>query len=240
MATAPWNAGKSVGARRAFRIEEVRAIAQALEAYGRVMERALFMTAIDTMLRFVDLQKMRVADIYDTAGHIFPHIRVIQQKTRLPVSTTLTPHTIRALESWIAYSGQERNALLFPSPSDSQKPLSASWLRRAVKSWARMIGRSPDDYSTHSLRRSKPSYLYFECGVEVATIATLLGHKSTNATLRYLGVSESAAHEAALAGDLFSPHPPKHASRRQLSESDIDAIATRVHVKLLPFLTTDS
>jgi site-specific recombinase XerD len=49
------------------------------------------------------------------------------------------------------------------------------------------IGLRPQDYGTHSLRRTKASLIYKQT-VNLCAVQTLLGHTKIETTVRYLGV----------------------------------------------------
>jgi len=64
----PWNKGKSIGQMRTLSPAQVQTIKQLLEAEDNLRDLALFATAIDTMLRGVDLLALTVADVTDHEG----------------------------------------------------------------------------------------------------------------------------------------------------------------------------
>ena len=64
----PWNKAKSVGQMRPLTPAQVHTIKRILEAEGNLRDLALFSTAIDTMLRGVDLLQLTVAEITDHEG----------------------------------------------------------------------------------------------------------------------------------------------------------------------------
>ena len=58
------------------------------------------------------------------------------------------------------------------------------------------IGLDPEDYGTHSLRRTKASIIYEATG-NLRAVQILLGHTKIESTVRYLGVDvEDALHLA--------------------------------------------
>lgn len=71
-----------------------------------------------------------------------------------------------------------------------------------VKGWAAAIGLDPTHYSSHSIRRAKPIFMY-RSGCPIADIARLLGHKSTDVTLHYLGITTEHLRLQALRYDVF-------------------------------------
>ena len=224
-----WNTGCRVGQRVPFTARHVRAIARHLRC--QPLELALFTLGIDTMLRVSDMRQLRARDIC-TDGRIAQTFRLRQQKTATVVHPTLTAFTRRACQRWLLESGKTGEDFLFTLPTAHQ-PVSSNWCRRAVKRWAVAIGLSPEQYSMHSLRRTKPTHLYFEEGVELAVIAQLLGHRSLATTTAYLHIAEAKARQVALAGDLFAPR--RRANRSQsgwLTDGDCDRIAERVCQRL--------
>ena len=58
---------------------------------------------------------------------------------------------------------------------------------RLVDEWVTAIGLRPEEYGTHSLRRTKASMIYRATG-NIRAIQLLLGHSKIENTVRYLGV----------------------------------------------------
>ena len=58
---------------------------------------------------------------------------------------------------------------------------------RHVEVWVTGIGLRPEDYGTHSLRRSKVSIIYKQTG-NLRAVQILLGHTKIESTVRYLRV----------------------------------------------------
>ena len=57
---------------------------------------------------------------------------------------------------------------------------------RLVDEWVGAIGLRPDDFGTHSLRRTKASIIYKATG-NLRAVQILLGHTKIENTVRYLG-----------------------------------------------------
>ena len=75
----------------------------------------------------------------------------------------------------------------FPSRVDHSRHLSTRQYARLVDEWVRAIGLRPEEYGTHSLRRTKASIIYKATG-NIRAIQILLGHSKIENTVRYLGV----------------------------------------------------
>ena len=223
-----WNKGRAVGERIGFSISEIQQIYKSLQ--NNPFELCLFCLAIDTMLRGSDILKLKVKDIQDTTGKIRTYLVFKQQKTKYPVYPVITQHTADACAWWIATSKKQANDYLFTIRNN--KPITTGWYRCLVKRWASDIGLNNQDYSSHSLRRSKALYLYHTKGVDIHHISQLLGHSSTMATNRYLRTDISEAQRIALEADMLNEplppddndnKPPSH-KQQSLTDDQIDAL----------------
>lgn len=76
---------------------------------------------------------------------------------------------------------------VFPSRVNHSHPMSTRQYARLVDEWVTAIGLRPEDYGTHSLRRTKASMIYKATG-NIRAIQILLGHSKIENTVRYLGV----------------------------------------------------
>lgn len=76
---------------------------------------------------------------------------------------------------------------MFPSRIDHARHLSTRQYARLVDEWVATIGLRPEEYGTHSLRRTKASIIYKATG-NVRAIQILLGHFKIENTVRYPGV----------------------------------------------------
>ena len=85
---------------------------------------------------------------------------------------------------------------LFPSRLHLSPHLSTRQYARIVKSWIRMIGADPQEYGTHSLRRTKAALIYRRTK-NLRAVQLLLGHTKLESTVRYLGIEVDDALEMA-------------------------------------------
>lgn len=83
----PWNAGRMVGAKRAFKPQQVWAIRFWLDRERRLRDRALFDLAIDSKLRGCDVVKIRIGKIVN-GGRVRTRATITQQKTGRPVQSS--------------------------------------------------------------------------------------------------------------------------------------------------------
>ena len=210
----PWNKGRSIGQMRPLSREQVQTIRRLLEAEDNPRDLALFSTAIDTMLRGVDLLALTVADVTDHEGRVRDEFMARQQKTGQGTLVSLTPDTKKALARWIAASRKLPWAPLFTRlRGDPDQAISTWQYRMLVKKWVGYARLDPTIYSSHSLRRTKAAYIYeqtrnhslrrtkaayiYEQTRNVEAVRELLGQSTVSATSAYLNVGMRRALEIA-------------------------------------------
>jgi len=181
-----WNAGKQVGVKRPLKVKQIWLIRFFLDREGRMRDRALFDLAIDSKLRGCDLVKMKIGSLVSGPA-IRTRSMVIQQKTGRPVQFEITADTRASLLAWLERRGGSIDDYAFPSRVDHEGHLSTRQYARLVDEWVSAIGLRPDEYGTHSLRRTKAALIYKATG-NLRAIQILLGHTKIENTVRYLGV----------------------------------------------------
>lgn len=189
--------GQPQGRKQPFTREDVALIRATLKAHKRWRDLALFEIALDTMLRTGDLLRLTVRDLRHPSGKIKHPIEVVQEKTKKRVSVSLGPKAQDALDTWVRESHKEYDDFLFtPLPCPHAEPVSGTIYRRLIKSFAKIAGKDPSQYSGHSSRRTKPVIIYKSTG-NFEAVKTLLGHTTLSSTSAYLGVSQEEAFEIA-------------------------------------------
>jgi site-specific recombinase XerD len=148
---------------------------------------------IDSKLRGIDLVQLKVKDIAN-GNLIQSRAMVIQQKTDRPVQFEITKATREALANHIKRMCLRATDYLFQSRKDRANHLSTRQYHRIVKDWITSIDLDPSLYSTHSLRRTKPSLIYKKTK-NIRVCQLLLGHSKMESTVRYLGVEVDDALE---------------------------------------------
>lgn len=181
-----WNAGKQVGVKRPLKVKQIWLIRFFLDREGRMRDRALFDLAIDSKLRGCDLVKMKIGSLVSGSA-IRNRSIAIQQKTGRPVQFEITADTRASLLAWLERRGGSIDDFAFPSRVNPDGHLSTRQHARLVDEWVAAIGLRPEDYGTHSLRRTKAALIYKATG-NLRAIQILLGHTKIENTVRYLGV----------------------------------------------------
>jgi len=191
----PWNKGKLIGQKPPLKLKEIWAIRIRLQLANRTRELALFNLAIDSKLRSCDLVKLHVRDI-SHGNSIARRAMIMQQKTKQPVQFEITEQTRESLSQWVASANLTSNDYLFKSRFSDSPHISTRQYARIVKSWVESIGLDPNDYGTHSMRRTKVSLIYRQTK-NLRAVQLLLGHTKLESTVRYLGVEVDDALELA-------------------------------------------
>jgi len=183
---AAWNAGRTVGAKRALKPKQIWEIRFYLNQRRRLRDRALFDLAIDSKLRGCDLVQMKIGDIV-SGGQIRTRAIVMQLKTGRPVQFELLPDARASLLAWLDRRGGTVDDYVFPSRVDHNGHLSTRQYARLVDEWVTGVGLMRSEYGTHSLRRTKASIIYRATG-NLRAVQILLGHSKIENTVRYLGI----------------------------------------------------
>ena len=174
------------GVKKPFRLEEIWRIRTRLEIENSLMQLALLNLAIDSKLRASDLLPLRVCDI-SSQERMFARVKLIQQKTDVEVQFEVTARTQQSPMKWIFVAALKTSDYLFPSLIRNEQPISYSYYRSLVRSWASNIGLDPNLYGTHSMRRTKATLVYAKTK-DIRAVQLLLGHTRVDNTIRYLGV----------------------------------------------------
>ena len=182
----PWNAGRKLGAKRALKPQQVWAVRFWLDREGRLRDRAMFDLAIDSKLRGCDVVKIKIGELV-VGSRIRDRAIVVQQKTGRPVQFELLDPARGSILAWLERRGGSLDDFAFPSRIDHARHMSTRQYARLVDEWVAGIGLRPEDYGTHSLRRTKASIIYKQTG-NLRAVQILLGHTKIESTVRYLGV----------------------------------------------------
>jgi integrase len=188
-----WNKDKLIGQKLPLTVQQIYGIRVRLDFKQKLRDLALFNLGIDSKLRGIDLLKLKVKDVA-TGVSIQSRAMIIQQKTGRPVQFEITKPTREVLAQYIKNQTLAFNDFLFQSRKNKTNHLSTRQYQRIVKEWINSIGLDSNLYSTHSIRRTKPSLIYKKTK-NIRVCQLLLGHAKLESTVRYLGVEVEDALE---------------------------------------------
>ncbi len=184
----PWNKGREVGQRAPLSLSEVARVKKMLAKRGDtgLRDRALFLTAIDSMLRSPDLLGLTVKDVRKRNREMRDVLELTTARHGQGVRCELSKITIRVLERWINQSAKKPNDYLFTGRhGGGLTPLSARQFSRLVKTWTEGIGLDPRSFGTESLRRTCASHILRKTG-DIEAVRVMLGHRDIGTTVQYL------------------------------------------------------
>ena len=196
---APWNKNVVVGRKSPLSAEEVKLLKLSIKLTGNKRDELLLHLAIDTSLRGVDLVKLKVKDICDSSLKVKEYFYIKQSKTSKNVMCNLSEDSRKMALAYILNNRLELDCYLFTSLykiKDDTKHLTTHHYRELIKKWLKNAGLDQRRYTSHSLRRTRISYIYKQTG-NLRACQMLLGHSSILNTALYLGVEEMEALEVA-------------------------------------------
>ena len=146
----------------------------------------MFDLAIDSKLRGCDVVKIKIGELV-SGGQVRSRAIVVQRKTGRPVQFEILDPARTRILAWLDRRGGTIDDCAFPSRIDHATHISTRQYARLVDEWVEGIGLRPEDYGTHSLRRTEASIIYKRTG-NLRAVQILLGHTKIESTVRYLGV----------------------------------------------------
>ena len=162
------------------------------------LHELLLNLSVDLMLRSSDLLSLRVKDVINESGSVKTEVRVKQKKTgKTTLNIPLSKNSIDVIKKHLVDKEQEDFIFMGQMGHFTRKPICSQQYARIVKGWMKKLGlEDVREYSTHSMRKTKPSVIY-EQTHNVDAVRRLLGQSSITATSAYLGVSDNSALELA-------------------------------------------
>ena len=165
---------------------------------GKPLHELLLNLGIDLMLRSSDLRNLKVSDVMNPSGTVKESVSVKQIKTgKRTLSMPILDNSRLAIAEHLSDKSQDEFVFEGRKSNYTRQPISGQQYGRIVKGWMRELGlEDVSDFSTHSMRKSKPSAIY-EQTHDVDAVRRLLGQSSVTATSAYLGVTDNSALELA-------------------------------------------
>jgi integrase len=162
------------------------------------LHELLLNLSVDLMLRSSDLLSLRVKDVINESGSIKTEVRVKQKKTgKTTLNIPLSKNSLDVIKKHLVDKKQDDFIFMGQMGHFMKKPICSQQYARIVKGWMKKLGlEDVSEYSTHSMRKTKPSVIYDKTH-NVDDVRRLLGQSSVTATSSYLGVTDNSALELA-------------------------------------------
>ncbi|WP_287477843.1 tyrosine-type recombinase/integrase [Thauera sp.] len=169
-------------------------LARLFEAAANLRTRTLLMMAYAAGLRVSEVCALRVADIDSAPDRMC--IRVVAGKGGKDRYTLLSPSLLEALR--VYWRICKPRHWLFPRTTDAARPFDVSSAQRAYYRARDRAGITKTG-GIHTLRHAFATHV-LEAGVDLATLAKLLGHGHLSTTQRYLHLARpgSIPHDSPL------------------------------------------
>ena len=164
--------------------EEISEMKGVLRRKGAGYE-LLFVMGINTAMRIGDLLSLSVEDVINARGEITGVIVLKERKTgkikRCPVNKSIK----NALAEYFACNYErELSEPLFVSQKGGALSRFQAW--RVLKAAGESVGLK--NIGTHSLRKTFGYHIYKKSDSDLGLVQKLLNHKTSESTLRYIGI----------------------------------------------------
>ena len=118
--------------------------------------------SVDLMLRSSDLLSLKVKDVINESGSIKTEVKVKQKKTgKTTLLIPLSKNSIDVIKKHLVDKEQDDFIFMGQMGHFMRKPICSQQYARIVKGWMKKLGlEDTSEYSTHSMRKTKPSVIY--------------------------------------------------------------------------------
>lgn len=183
----------SKGARRTDGLESAEQVQMVVEEIAKKSPTVadLFLLGVETQLRGVDMREWKWSDL-DIGSKV---LRITQDKTKEAVEVELTETARDVLQA--RYNERGDNVYVFQNDSNRSKgkPISRSKIHAEIqyavdKLKARKLIPQEAVISMHSSRKTIASIAHSK-GEDLEVISKMLGHRSTEHTRAYLGITQA-------------------------------------------------
>lgn len=99
------------------------------------------------------------------------------------------------MAAWIGKARLKAEDFLFPSRLQDSPHVSTWQCARIVEQWVTAAGPDPAAYSTHPMRRTKATLIFYKRTKNLRAVQLLLGHSKLESTVRYPGIEVDDAQE---------------------------------------------
>ena len=183
----------SKGARRTDGLESAEQVQMVVEEIAKksLTVADLFLLGVETQLRGVDMREWKWSDL-DIGSKV---LRITQDKTKEAVEVELTETARDVLQA--RYNERGENVYVFQNDSNRSKgkPISRSKIHAEIqyavdKLKARKLLPQDAVISMHSSRKTVATIAHSK-GEDLQVISKMLGHRSTEHTRAYLGITQA-------------------------------------------------
>jgi integrase len=155
----------------------------------RARDYLLFIFGINSALRISDLLSLKVKDVLNSQGEIKEYLKIRTRKTKKELAILINESIKKALENYFEKEKfPDPNDYLFKTHTGQRLDRIRAWT--LVKRWIKAVGLEPENYGTHTLRKTWGYHSRKNFGIPIELISEKLGHRSNAVTKRYIGISQ--------------------------------------------------
>ena len=161
---------------------------------------AMFVTASSFAMRITDVLNLTWKFILNEDYSLKSEMTIQESKRRKVRTVTFPDLFIQTIKLYINSLKEQNKSFtltdyVFPSQKGGSKPMLVSNTCKMFKKIFKESGCNPDyNYCTHTMRKTKGSFLYKK-GYDIVKISKLLGHSDLNQTMQYIGITKKDIKE---------------------------------------------
>lgn len=174
--------------------DEIARVFQSINRDTAIGKRdyAMFMIAVVTGMRSIDISELQLSDIDWVAGEI----QITQKKTYAPLALPLTHDIGEALRDYILHGRPRSNfGNIFLTSRPPIQPLGRRGIYSAFNRVREIAGFKKRPF--HDLRRTVGTSMVV-AGIPITTVAQVLGHAEISSTKQYISLDSTHLKECSL------------------------------------------
>lgn len=175
--------------------QKILAIKKLLREEKSPRNYLLFTLGINSALRASDLLRLKVGDLLTDSGDIRKYLYVKTKKTGRELKIYINDNIQKAIRFYIDNENSlDPDNWLFYSKRNRNRAISRIRLWVLIRRWARLVELNEERFGCHSLRKTW-GYHARMSGFNIEAIREKLGHRNSNITKRYLGITQKEIND---------------------------------------------
>lgn len=170
--------------------QKILAIKKLLREEKSPRNYLIFTLGINSALRASDLLRLKVGDLLTDSGDIREYLYVKTRKTGRELKIYINDNIQKAIRFYIYNENSlDPDNWLFYSKRNRNRAISRIRLWVLIRRWAKLVELSEERFGCHSLRKTWGYHARLS-GFDIEAIREKLGHRNSNITKRYLGITQ--------------------------------------------------
>lgn len=170
--------------------QKILAIKKLLREEKSPRNYLIFTLGINSALRASDLLRLKVGDLLTDSGDIREYLYVKTRKTGRELKIYINDNIQKAIRFYIYNENSlDPENWLFYSKRNKDRAISRIRLWVLIRRWAKLVELSEERFGCHSLRKTWGYHARLS-GFDIEAIREKLGHRNSNITKRYLGITQ--------------------------------------------------